>query len=156
MKKPQTQAAIAKILADCKTHDLFTVTFAPITSPAWLKDQVGETLFVDANDDHVDPETLGLIAKSMSIDVYIDERRDNIACMGMYGGRYIWVAANHIANIIPRKSPITTAKPEGLAYDMAFNAKTGECKVGCQTLTRAGCEQAFKALGAHLGYDITG
>ncbi len=157
MKKPQTQAAIAKILADCKEGDLFTVVFAPITSPIWIaKEDSGVLKFVDAIGDGLMSRHTPLVVMQSSVDVIVGRISGEKVSLQPNVGSYLYVTAAHLSRITLRASTITSVKIDSLAHDMAFDAKTGECKVGCQTLTLAGCEQAFKALGAHLGYKITG
>lgn len=151
----QTQTAIAKILADCKVGDLFTITFATSTDPVWIVTDEYGVAFRDANGDQVYARHMGPIATGRAIDVEVINQRDGMTAMCCTGGDYLWIKAKHLRSIAPRVSPFTTAKIADLDYDMEFNVKTGECKVGCQTLTRAGCQQVFVALASHLGYELS-
>lgn len=58
----------------------------------------------------------------------------------------------HIASVRTLPTP-TTVQIDGLDHDLVLHAD-GRATAGCQTLTPKGCEQAFRALAAHLGYDI--
>jgi hypothetical protein len=57
-----------------------------------------------------------------------------------------------IASLIVHPRPVRV-DIDGLAYVLVLNPD-GSAKVGCQDITAKGCEQAFRALAAHLGYDI--
>jgi hypothetical protein len=111
--------------------------------------------FSDANGDGVSGETLACIIKQSTLNVTVGSKHGGGEVKLHDDRSYTWVTAAYITAITSRMSPTTRAHVDGLTYEMVLNAETGECNVGCQTLTRAGCEQAFKALGAHLGYEIT-
>ena len=59
----------------------------------------------------------------------------------------------NIASVRHLPAP-TIVQIDGLEHDLVLHAD-GRATAGCQTLP-LGCEQAFRALAAHLGYDIEG
>lgn len=143
--------SIEKLLADAKKGDRFRVILTSVTAPIWIaKDDV----FVDANGDCILCGHLARIVRGVALDMEVTDIRDGKFRMAEAEGDYIWVTADYITSLVSIPGPIKI-RPDGLSYEAVFNAETGECKVGCQTLTRAGCQQVFVALAAHLGYELS-
>lgn len=65
----------------------------------------------------------------------------------------VWLFADQIESIHVVAPPLS-CKVDGLPHLLKFQ-RDGSLKVGCQTVTPAGVEQAFRALAQHLEYELT-
>ncbi len=155
--KATSRKAISKILSASVCGDRLKVVFAPVTEACWLRKNVhGKDGICDAEGSGIYSATMARIVDGNPCTMRVTGGTSLIVTlMDESGEEPICISAMHIAAIESLPSPVNV-QVDGLSYELALDPSTGECKVGCQTLTRLGCEQAFRALGAHLGYKITG
>lgn len=149
-----TQAAI-KAALKAQRHDIEAVlTFKPLNDPVWVND--GD--FGDALGSELTVRELAVLSQNKS-EVYalsnFDQRGVGTAEARLVNATdvYFTITAKHLASltIIP---PAEKVAVEGLEHGLEFHTN-GTLKVGCSTITKKGCEQAFRALAKHLGYTLT-
>ncbi len=151
--------AIREALQKAEPGDLFEVTFRPLTVPVWLQaedpDEGRPEELVDAAGDAVSPGVLADIVCGRPVRCEVDACNgdDEVKFTIERHDTYIWVAPSHVAALRKLPGP-KTVEIDGLSYQLTLKPD-GTASVGCQTLTRKGCEQAFRALAEHLGYEVT-
>jgi len=149
---------------EVNAHASLLIKFKPITDKAW-RQRNGR--IAEMTGDALQPEWLSWIVLG-TVETF---RISDLTCMepeGDDGWIFLHrdnvvdlrVTAAHIASLTVSESPIVSEPPPSYNIDGLTNPMTpqpsGEVRVGCQTLTRKGCEQAFKVLADHLGYTLTG
>lgn len=138
----QIRAAVERAIREDLSIELMC---KPITDPCWRD----EGAIVDA-DGALEPAILAAIVDGKPI----------TGCPSTNWGKWhigqdddlLVFEVKHIASVRTLPAP-TIVQIDGLEHDLVLHAD-GRATAGCQTLTPKGCEQAFRALAAHLGYDI--
>ena len=156
-----TQAAIRAAFAELRSEDEVEVKFKPLTDQVWLQaedpDSGRAEAVADSNGDDLPASLLADIIAGRAVTGTVDASDtapDGEVKIEMpRHGTYVWVDASYLAalRVLPGSKEI---KVDGLSYPLVLKAD-GTASVGCQTLTRKGCEQAFRALAKHLGYEVT-
>ena len=165
--KLTSRKAIEAALKNLKADDIVSVVFKPSTDHIWLyHDDAGAPNFGDAFQDCMWTCMVASIASGsvrvLKVDTAAEDtvpREDEVArfatCVRVKDPKSeaaMIVAPELIASLIVHPRPVRV-DIDGLAYILVLNPD-GSAKVGCQDITAKGCEQAFRAFAAHLGYDI--
>lgn len=145
----RTSKRIKTTVSALQDSQRIEVLFKPITDKVWLD---GDGAIVDASGVQIDAGILGKIAhrKTCAGRVVCG---DSVRLHDERTSEYIDLTAAHVEAIRVLPGP-TTVKVDGLRYDLVLHPE-GHAVVGCQTITEAGCLQAFKALAEHLGYELS-
>lgn len=154
----KTKRKIAEAFANLKEGDRVEVQFKPITDPVWIKMSDGVPCIHDAADEPLWSGLLADVVAGRAVTTTIDEIGDTVRArverpIESEQIENVVLTADHIArmHVLPSPKPVAV---EGLEWPLVLHPE-GHAVVGCQTITREGCEQAFRALAEHLGYEVT-
>jgi len=149
LKFETTRKGIQKAVAQMPLESTITFKLRPIEHHSWCW-----------NDENVNYMT-GIVDQREIRTRYVNNREvcgEVIRVMLENGGdddddSAVWLFADQIESIHVVAPPLS-CRVDGLSHLLKFQ-RDGSLKVGCQTITPAGVEQAFRALAQHLGYELT-
>lgn len=161
MQVHKTKKAIAAAIEALTPDAVIEVTLKPITDPCWRREDDADDSKVyidDADCDDLQGMWLSAAVTGYSMRARVVDVCEFSDGHGMRLETDDWMISllpEHVRSLAVIKTGPLRVDVDGLrGYRLEFQAD-GSCKVGCQTLTRKGCEQAFCALAAHLGYEVT-
>lgn len=137
-----------------------TVVFKAINASAW---KAGDRIS-DAADANIEASILQRIVAGKPVKMKASTLDSASGCMQLElpdlgNDGVVEVRPEHLVSLemvpLPKQvPPLDVHKIDGCRFELRF-LSDGDLKVGCQTISPKGQLQAFKLLGAKLGYEIT-
>jgi len=169
LKFETTRKGIQKAVAQMPLESTITFKLRPIEHHSWCWNDENVNYIGDGVSHPLSPSVLRRVVERDTMTGVISQREirtrydgndrevhDEVIHVMLENGEdddsTVWLFADQIESIHVN-APLS-GKVDGLPHLLKFQ-RDGSLKVGCQTITPAGVEQAFRALAQHLGYELT-
>ncbi len=170
LKFETTRRGIQKAVAQMPLESTITFKLRPIEHHSWCWNDENVNYIGDGVSHPLSPSVLRRVVERDTMTGIVDQREMRTRYDGndrevrgevihvMLENREeddstVWLFADQIESIHVDAPPLS-CKVDGLSHPLKFQ-RDGSLKVGCQTITPAGVEQAFRALAQHLEYELT-
>ena len=169
LKFETTRKGIQKAVAQMPLESTITFKLRPIEHHSWCWNDENVSYIGDGVSHPLSPSVLRHVVERNTMTGIVDQREirtryvnnrevcgEVIRVMlenGEDDDSTVWLFADQIESIHVDAPPLS-CKIDGLPHLLKFQ-RDGSLKIGCQTITPAGVEQAFRALAQHLGYELT-
>ena len=170
LKFETTRKGIQKAVAQMPLESTITFKLRPISHHSWCWTDENIDYIGDGVSHPLSPSVLRRVVEQSTMTGIVNQReirtcydgndrevcREVIRVMlenGEDDDSTVWLFADQIESIHVDAPPLS-CKIDGLPHLLKFQ-RDGSLKIGCQTITPAGVEQAFRALAQHLGYELT-
>lgn len=153
-KKLTSQNAIEDALDRAEIGTRVLVTFKCITDTEWLIDDAGTDIISDMEGNALKPATLAAIVSGVAREYTVSAKDEATLLTHKASDESLWVTHSVIKSLAVLPSP-KTITIDGYPAVIVLNPDA-TMKFATWNVTQKGCEQLFRALAGHLGYEVEG